>query len=614
MVASISTMSSTLPYSAAPKLNTLGLEMLTPILRDLKHRYSRQILTRKSCDFCGKSMYIVGLRCKQCNLKCHRKCAMTAPPQCLLALDGHTFTNLRGRRTHNGHRSEKHDHVHSPCACAQRSRPLLHRQHSISTPDEALMSPVSPAVAATPCSCISPCITTSTPIRGTEATAFNFNMVHSTPSSPNGTQSSQTSSSSCGYYSLGSEYNISTVDSTTGTTSCTCGCQKITNRLSQSDKRTRWCGGKARTIDVTSSTNKTQVDADEMRTSLISTWPRDFFSHHQNQSNEDVPNSIEDAQRICDWMKIETTTNSSERSVREAVKEWSIPFENLKFRKRIRHGAYSNEYRGQWHGDVIIHTREVQTEEDFLEEISMLSKIRHENIALFMGACIDAPNFCVVTSIRGVSLYDRIHRASRDNRLSLNSRVHIARQIAQGMGYLHAKGIVVGCLNSKNIYLESKVKVCMTGQETVDSPCKSDTHACIPRGHITYLAPELLRRAKVTPPTLTIDTTVTQQCDIYAFGTVLYELLTQNWPFRHSSIASIIYQVSLGSRQSVSHIKCSTSLKDIITECWAHNYMERPMFSSIMKDLQDSAALVNMNRSRSEPENLNKLGVPGRLW
>ncbi|XP_033109674.1 kinase suppressor of Ras 2-like [Anneissia japonica] len=393
MVASKSTVSSTLP-SAAPKLRTLGLEMWAPILYHLKHRYSRQILTRKSCDFCGKSMYIVGLRCKQCNLKCHRKCAMTAPPQCLLTVDGHSFTNLRGRRTtsHNHQQLDKHEQPQTFCTCVQKPRPILHRQHSVTIQDAV----ISPSVVTSPCSCITPSgASTSTPLCS-EAPAFNFNF-SSMPSSPSGTQSSQTSSSSCGYYSLGSECNVSTVDSSNGITSCTCGCQKISNPLSQSDRRTRWCGGKARTIDVTSRTNVTHDDSEEMRTSLISTWPRDFFSH-PHQSNEDVPNSIEDAQRICDWMKIQTATNSSERSVREAVREWSIPFENLKFGKCIRRGTYSTEYRGQWHGDVIIHTRDVQEEEDFLEEVSMLSMIRHENIALFMGACIDAPNFCVVTS------------------------------------------------------------------------------------------------------------------------------------------------------------------------------------------------------------------------
>ncbi len=46
-------------------------------------------------------------------------------------------------------------------------------------------------------------------------------------------------------------------------------------------------------------------------------------------------------------------------------------------------------------------------------------------------------------------------------KMSLHSRVSIVRQIAQAMGYLHAKGIVMRKLNTKNIYMEPKVKLCL---------------------------------------------------------------------------------------------------------------------------------------------------------
>ena len=33
----------------------------------------------------------------------------------------------------------------------------------------------------------------------------------------------------------------------------------------------------------------------------------------------------------------------------------------------------------------------------FWEEVAKLSMIRHENVALFMGACIEPPNLAVIT-------------------------------------------------------------------------------------------------------------------------------------------------------------------------------------------------------------------------
>ena len=45
--------------------------------------------------------------------------------------------------------------------------------------------------------------------------------------------------------------------------------------------------------------------------------------------------------------------------------------------------------------------------------------------------------------------------------MSTSACINTIRQVAQGMGYLHARGIVIRKLNSKNVYLERKVKLCV---------------------------------------------------------------------------------------------------------------------------------------------------------
>lgn len=50
---------------------------------------------------------------------------------------------------------------------------------------------------------------------------------------------------------------------------------------------------------------------------------------------------------------------------------------------------------GYWHGTVWIHQRSSQKQEDihsFAREINTLCRIRHENIQLFMGVCLDLPD------------------------------------------------------------------------------------------------------------------------------------------------------------------------------------------------------------------------------
>jgi len=57
-------------------------------------------------------------------------------------------------------------------------------------------------------------------------------------------------------------------------------------------------------------------------------------------------------------------------------------------------------FSGRWHGNVLIHTYENQTDSEvleFLRDVANLSRIRHESVCLFMGACLQSPNYAIVT-------------------------------------------------------------------------------------------------------------------------------------------------------------------------------------------------------------------------
>lgn len=65
-------------------------------------------------------------------------------------------------------------------------------------------------------------------------------------------------------------------------------------------------------------------------------------------------------------------------------------------------GLFPHTYSGYWHGNVHVHTRKANDFQDlsvFLDEVATLTRIRHENIQLFMGMCLDmdGSNLAVVT-------------------------------------------------------------------------------------------------------------------------------------------------------------------------------------------------------------------------
>lgn len=60
--------------------------------------------------------------------------------------------------------------------------------------------------------------------------------------------------------------------------------------------------------------------------------------------------------------------------------------------------------RGRWHGPVAVKKIPINPAVDldeqllaFKQEIATLKKTRHDNIALFMGACMKPPELAIVT-------------------------------------------------------------------------------------------------------------------------------------------------------------------------------------------------------------------------
>ena len=95
----------------------------------------------------------------------------------------------------------------------------------------------------------------------------------------------------------------------------------------------------------------------------------------------------------------------------------------------------------------------------------------------------------------------------------------------QGMGYLHARGIVHTDLRSKNVFLESGNRVVITdfGLFSVAGLTTKSVRPgwlMIPEGWLPYLAPEILR-SLTTQQDAPDSSQFTMATDMYAFGYVV---------------------------------------------------------------------------------------------
>ena len=120
--------------------------------------------------------------------------------------------------------------------------------------------------------------------------------------------------------------------------------------------------------------------------------------------------------------------------------------QELLLSQKIANGAFGDLYKGLYFGqDVAVKIlRDVDSNShqynEFMQEVTIMKKIRHKNIVQFIGACTVRPNLCLVFEyMNNGSLYDVIRNGGA---LAASTVVKIALCVSRGMNYLHQRKII----------------------------------------------------------------------------------------------------------------------------------------------------------------------------
>uniref|UniRef100_A0AC35U847 SSD domain-containing protein n=1 Tax=Rhabditophanes sp. KR3021 TaxID=114890 RepID=A0AC35U847_9BILA len=286
---------------------------------------------------------------------------------------------------------------------------------------------------------------------------------------------------------------------------------------------------------------------------------------------------------------------------------WEIQRSLVEFGPKIGSGSFGTVYRGHYCGDVAIkriNTNGEPSEKqliDFQSEVSILKDMRHGNVLLFMGI-VKTPELCIITQwCEGSSLYKHLHVTEPKWELEITKVIDISKQVSNGMGYLHSRKIIHRDLKSNNIFLtaDETVKIGDFGLATVKQKFTSESTAKLrPTGSILWMAPEIIRM-KVEEP-------YSFWSDIYAFGIVLYELLTNNLPYAGiDNRDAIFFRVGMGLlKPDLSQLRknCPKSLRSLLENCIKFKREERPLFPAILGTMENiRQELPKMQKSHSAP-------------
>jgi len=92
-----------------------------------------------------------------------------------------------------------------------------------------------------------------------------------------------------------------------------------------------------------------------------------------------------------------------------------------------------------------------------------------------------------------------------------------------------------------------------------------------------WMAPELMRGEKYN-----------EKIDVYSFGIMLYEMITNEIPFKELNQMQLLMEVAVKNQRPnlKSTVTCSAPLHTLMTNCWDENPKNRPSFQQIIEILR----------------------------
>ena len=180
----------------------------------------------------------------------------------------------------------------------------------------------------------------------------------------------------------------------------------------------------------------------------------------------------------------------------------------------------------------------------FQREAQVLASLNHPNIAQIYGLDDSAGLHALVLElVEGPTLEDRIARGP----LNWTDALPIARQIAEALEAAHEHGIIHRDLKPANVKVtpEGRVKVLDFGLAKLAAPADAQGAAddLLNSPTMTGSATEagmILGTASYMAPEQASGKTVDKRADIWAFGVLLYEMLTGRRPFPGSSTTEVL--------------------------------------------------------------------------
>jgi serine/threonine protein kinase len=232
---------------------------------------------------------------------------------------------------------------------------------------------------------------------------------------------------------------------------------------------------------------------------------------------------------------------------------------------------------------------------EYEHEVSVLSHLRHPNLVLFLGACLDEGPLLIVSELMEGSLeqYMEQRAKAKGGRPPRQRLLEVHRWcvgIGRALAFLHQRTpapLIHRDLKPSNLLLtaDGQLKVADFGlAKIMRSPAAGGSYKMTGgKGTLRYMAPEVIMNEEYN-----------DSVDIYSFGLVIWYMCTGTKPLEpemravHSPESLLLLGQKLrdGLRPDQTRIT-HAGLVSLMVSMWASNPLKRPSAVTILSKLEE---------------------------
>ena len=213
----------------------------------------------------------------------------------------------------------------------------------------------------------------------------------------------------------------------------------------------------------------------------------------------------------------------------------------------------------------------------FEAEMDMLFQVRHPNIVLLLGACIEEGHAAMVMELCQTNLETLLHKTNKP--LDRRQRFNMAIGTASGMTYLHAQTpkILHRDLKPANLLLSRSgdVRIC---DFHLSRKIEQSVVVASAVGTPGYMAPEVLANQPYN-----------EKADVWGFGLCLFELFTRQRPYgdyeNQVALMNQVIQYGVHPRMPEPEDAFDADIETLYEDCMHLCPAERPSFGEISSRL-----------------------------